>query len=1136
MDRMMKPKHTKAIFIAGAAVLLTLLLWAVYKSSFQNHGAAVHIAVAGPVSGTMSGVGEAFVRSVSICIDKVNQKGGIRGKKIILDVFDDQGDETEARKKALEIATQKQAVAVVGHYYSSCSIAGGEIYEKYGVPAISPTSTSVGVTEKNPWYFRTVFNDNLQGRFLANYVKKVLQENRASIICETDKYGYYLAEVFEEVFNSMGGEIKYKWEFKPNDPDLDRNLRRIVYELYAKSDAGVIFLATHAPEGVRLVKLMRDTLVRNTVIAPDAFASKTFSRGFDAYPKEKRSPGYYTNGIYVTTPLLFDTANQEAHQFRELYKDRYQEEPDWHTVFAYDAASVILEAIKHTDITGKKENSDSERRQIRDYLAGLTEIDESLEGLTGLNYFNEKGDSPKPITIGVYKNRNIISALIQLHPVRNISELPNIKEQIKKEQVLLFDGRYMYKTNIVYTGLKFNEISEIDLKTGTCMLDFYIWFRYQDEIDVQDIEFLNAAEPFQLSGPLEEKAKDQMNSRLYYVRGKFKMDFLSEQSAAYVFGHHILGFKFRHRHLTHNNLIYATDVLGMALAQKVSVLDEMKKPEVFKNANAWKMYWPRFFQDIVEKYTLENLGNFDFQAKPLEYSQFNFGVLIKKNTYTLRGKLPDRFAYSVLLCAGSGFFLILLAGKLGIIRHLSKRLWILLMLLTPFLLLSAEAVLALKLTEKIELHYLKLMVRAFDILWWLIPAFLLNLATEPFLWIPMTKRTQQPVPNVLRRFVAYLIYFFATYGIIVFVFDQDITRLMATSGMIAMVIGFIVKSNISDFFAGIMVNQEDAVRLGDRVKIGNFEEGKVADITWRSTKLEVKDGSLLTIPNSSVLGAVVHNYDYPNKNYRSEITVLTEPLARPERGQKILLDAVLSVKEVLKEPEPVIRFNGQGDGAAAYSAAFTVRDYAKKDDYLTLIWKRIWRHLEYAGIRLAKLPEVSELKSKEKETLTPLALLEKTDIFAPFSDAAKSALSREMEVRNILPGETLIREGDPGDSLFIIAEGVVGAWVQIEEGKTIEVARRGTGDFIGEMGLLTGEKRTASIVAITETRVYEITRENIAPYMQEHPEIAECLSSILIERKRETKFQKDLYPSDMPDKETLYKNVLNGIKSFFGLE
>jgi branched-chain amino acid transport system substrate-binding protein len=1132
----MKQKHIKTIFMAVAVVIVSLLFWTVYESHFHQDGGTVHIAVAGPMSGGMSAVGESFVRSASLCIDKVNQQGGIDGKKIVLDIFDDQGDEEIARKRAVEIATQKQAVAVIGHYYSSSSIAAGEIYEKYGIPAISPTSTSVGVTEKNPWYFRTVFNDNLQGRFLANYVKKVLQESRASIIYENHEYGYYLANIFEDVFSSMGGEIKYKWEFKPNDPDLDRNLRRIVYELYAKSDAGVIFLATHAPEGVRLVKLMRDTLVRNTVIAPDAFASKTFSRGFDAYPKEKRSPGYYTNGIYVSTPLLFDTANQEAHKFRETYKDRYQEEADWHAVFAYDTAAVILEAIKHTNITGKKAHSDSERKQIRDYLANLTDIDESLEGLTGLNYFNEKGDSPKPITIGVYKNRNIISALIQLHPVRNVSELSNFKEEMQNERVLLFDGRYMYKTNIVYTGLKFNEIREIDIKTGTCLLDFYIWFRYQDEIDVQDIEFLNAAEPLQLSGPLEERVKEQMNSRLYYVRGKFKMDFLSEQSGAYVFGHHILGFKFRHRHLTRNNLIYATDVLGMALTEELSVLDEMKKSEVFKNANTWTMYWPKFFQDVVEKYTLERLGNFDFQAKPLEYSQFNFGVLIKKNTYTLRGKLPDKFAYSVLLITGSGFFLILLAGKLGIIRNLSKRLWILLMILTPFLLLSAEAVLALKLTEQIELHYLKLMVRVFDILWWLIPAFLLNLATEPFLWIPMTKRTQQPVPNVLRRFVAYLIYFFAIYGIIVFVFDQDITKLMATSGMIAMVIGFIVKSNISDFFAGIMVNQEDAVRLGDRVKIGGFEEGKVTDITWRSTKLEVKDGSLLTIPNSSVLGAVVHNYDYPNKNYRSEITVLTEPLARPERGQKILLDAVLSVKEVLKDPEPVIRFSGQGDGAAAYSAAFTVKDYAKKDDYITLVWKRIWNHLEYAGIRLAKLPEVSELKSKERESLTPLALLEKTDIFAPFSDAAKSALSREMESRHILPGETLIREGDPGDSLFIIAEGVVGAWVQIEEGKSIEVARRGAGEIIGEMALLTGEKRTASIVSITETRVYEITRENIAPYMQEHPEIAECLSSILIERKRETKFQKDLHPCDMPDKETLYKNILNGIKSFFGLE
>ena len=142
-------------------------------------------------------------------------------------------------------------------------------------------------------------------------------------------------------------DIKYKWLLSLNN--LEQQLAQIVSDLQSKPDAGLIFLATHAPEGVKLVKLIREAEIKNPLIAPDSYAGKSFSQGFLNYPKEKLTPGYYTNGIYVSTPFLLDTANRQAHAFNTLYQKHSQQKPMWHAFYAVDAAMVLIEAIKQAN-------------------------------------------------------------------------------------------------------------------------------------------------------------------------------------------------------------------------------------------------------------------------------------------------------------------------------------------------------------------------------------------------------------------------------------------------------------------------------------------------------------------------------------------------------------------------------------------------------------------------------------------------------------------------------------------------------------------------------------------------------------------------------------------------------------------
>ncbi|MCP4352163.1 MAG: ABC transporter substrate-binding protein [Desulfobacterales bacterium] len=1126
----MKKKFFKALLLfAGILSVIILIRYKNYHRQTENY---IYIAIAGPITGEHTERGQSFLNGVRMYFDEINQKGGVNGKKVRIDFFGDKNDPAVAREMADQIVKDNRAVAVIGHYYSSCSKSAGEIYEKHGIPAVSPgSSPDISLTRDNEWYFRTCFNDNSQARFMANYAKKILKQDKASIIYEDSEYGSYLAEVFEQTSNSLDIEVKYKWDY--NKKNLEQKLRGIIYALRTKRDAGIIFLAVRVAEGIKLRKLMKDILIQNPVILPDSFASKEFSHAFDKYPKEIRNPGFYTNGIYVATPLLFDTANARAQKFRDDYKKKYGEEPDWYSAFAFDTAMLIIEAVKNTGVHGTHHTIKNDRKKIRDYLASLSDVATAVEGITGLNYFDSIGNSARTVTIGVIKNKTIIPALTQLTPVINLGEIPDFKKALEQERVLLFNARYMYKTKVVYTGININKISELDTKGLTCLIDFDIWFRYKGETEAHNIEFLDAAEPVELGEPVKKEVKDSLHYYLYNVKARFKTDVPN------VFGYHTLGIRLRHRKLIRSNLIYVTDVLGMGTREEV--LKRMKTGRVLNPEYGYNLVRASFFQNAVEQRTLGSPEYLRLQKKALEYSQFNFQLGVRKDTFTLRGTFSYKDASWL---AGVSCIILLLLECIGKGRVFQpfpksvffyKIIWFSRALSAFFLLLTGEVFVMRQITGMMA-DYIDITARMFDALWWIVPAYHLNLALEPFIWIPMERRDQRPVPRVLRRFVGYTVYFLACYGAVVFVFNLDITHLMATSGIIAMGVGLLIKSNISNFFAGIVINQGYSIKIGDSVKIGDNEEGQVVDITRLSTLLEKGDGSLLSIPNSIVLDSVIHNFDHPNEYYSSGFTVHADPVHPPERIRKILFDAVISAEGVLKDPKPVIRFKGFTEWSAEYSASFSIKDYSKKSSYNEAVWERVWRHLKIARVAPAIKHQGTQIirgRSTGK-TVTPLALLQEIDIFQPLAYDAKVYLSKKMRNQSFPPGHIIVQQDDIGDSLFIVAEGVVDVMMEYEQTGTIDIARMGAGSFFGEMALLTGEHRNATIISVTDTYLFEITKEDIAPLIEEQAEVSELLSKVLAERKAVIESKKQQVLTHIKTKSS--DKILDRIRSFFGLK
>ncbi len=1130
-------------------LIVTALAWTIYTNLLQREGKYIYIAFIGPMSGGGGAAGKIMSQAIQLYFDSINEKGGVNGKQLKLETFDDQNScdpkTGQAKQEALRIVKENRAVAVIGHWYSSCSITGGEVYKKYGIPAIAPGSVSVKVTEGNEWYFRSIFTSKASGQFLANYMKKVLRQNNVTIIHETAAYGAYLAQVFEETASQVGLTVKNKWSYDPADKNLEEVFKGLVEQLKQTKDqpeeAGALFLSVQAGEGVKLVKLIKEAGLTNLIMGETSLSEQTFKDGFDEFPREKSTPGFYTNDIYVGTPLLFDTANEKAQKFKGEYEQKYGDKPDWSAAYAYDTAMVLYKVIKDLEIKGETDTLNSDRRKIREQLASMTHIHEAVEGTTGFNYFDEYRNAPKPVVIGIYKNKTLISALTQLQVIRNLSEISDLAAAREQERVVTIDNNDMYKTNVVYVGIKINEISDFDPNKLTCKIDFHLWFRFQGSFKPQDIEFLNSVETTEMKEPVVDRNKDKDKDKITYlvyhqVKREFKVDFVNQ----YAYKQHILGITFRHSNLIRNNLIYVTDELGMGTTQEDALVKQMREAQVLSPSSGWLINRAWFFQDVVRKYSLGDPEFLNVQGGTVEYSRFNTLVQIQKSEFTLRGMLSYSQAKNLMILAVMVTLLLNFVTANQKLRRFSKLVWLFQTVFAFVLLLASEVILVEWMREITNYYMLKTIISIFDILWWMIPAFLLNLAAEHFIWTPLEEKSGRVIPNIVRLFMAFIIYFLAIVGIIAFVYERQMTSILATSGVVAMIIGLAIQINISNVFSGIAINIERPFRIRDWVQIGTYDEGEIVDITWRSTRLKTRADCILSIPNSVASESAILNYCYPDETFWLWPTVYVHPMHQPERVKKILLDALLSCQKILKKPAPVVIFTGINDWAASYWVAFCATDYANKFTILEEVWTRVWFHLNRAGIAPAvQRQEVHWFKGiKERsgeEATKPITLLQEIDIFKSFSEEAKRHLSDKMRRHRFPPGEIVVQQGDEGNSLFIVVEGVVGVRVKKENNEVAEVARLGAGNIFGEMALLTGEQRTATVVAIAETVLYEITKYDIAPLIAQQPEVSELISTVLTQRQLATHSKTHIHHDTETVREDVYQRFLSKIEKFFAL-
>jgi len=409
-----------------------------------------------------------------------------------------------------------------------------------------------------------------------------------------------------------------------------------------------------------------------------------------------------------------------------------------------------------------------------------------------------------------------------------------------------------------------------------------------------------------------------------------------------------------------------------------------------------------------------------------------------------------------------------------------------------------------------------------------------------FQWV-FYRRQGSPPPSLLDSVVSVLLYGIGVGAIASQWFDVELTPFLATSAVVGAVVGLALQDTLGNLFAGIALHSEAPVHVGDWVRVGD-RDGRVEQVSWRAMRLRTWDGDTLTVPNNEVARHAVLNYSHPRAPHSRVIVIGVNYHTPPNRVIGILRKVIEQVG-LLEDPPSGVRIVGYLESAIHYEIRYY---FAAYDDYRRLegeIYRLIWYHFRRHGIEIPfPVRDVflhraaPAVQSRE----TPADRLERAlrtvDLFRPLSDDELRKVMARSRPLHYAAGERVIEEGSPGDSFFIIDQGQVLVSKRMG-GADREIARLMEGQFFGEMALLTGERRSATIEAATDVDLFMIDKPAFQDILAANPTIAVDISTLLSERREAlTHAQDDLTaPLLTPGAGELKNDILGRIRAYFGL-
>lgn len=389
---------------------------------------------------------------------------------------------------------------------------------------------------------------------------------------------------------------------------------------------------------------------------------------------------------------------------------------------------------------------------------------------------------------------------------------------------------------------------------------------------------------------------------------------------------------------------------------------------------------------------------------------------------------------------------------------------------------------------------------------------------------------------LLKTFVSLLLIFAAILFLLNTLLGVNVFSLFTTSAVLTGIIALSMQDTFKNLFTGLWINMERIVAKGDWVKIGD-KEGKVMDVTWRTTRLMTRENDYIFIPNRILADGILENYTFPSSIHTIIVPVSASYQDPPNKVKDLLLEVALHTSGVISEPSPIIFITGYGDFSVHYAVRACINDFRLAPNIYSDISTAIWYAFRRNNIEMPYPVRTIYHKKPEIQSDTDIvAVLKSIDFLSALDDNDISAVADYSRLELFGHNETIVMEGDEGHSCYYIKRGSVDISHKGGGHKEIHLTTLSAGALFGEMSLLTGEKRNATVTAKEDTICLVIDSGAFKKIFNENPQAASKLSELLAKRRAEhhvSRTKAALQPNAQKDDEN---NILAGIKRFFKID
>lgn len=417
-----------------------------------------------------------------------------------------------------------------------------------------------------------------------------------------------------------------------------------------------------------------------------------------------------------------------------------------------------------------------------------------------------------------------------------------------------------------------------------------------------------------------------------------------------------------------------------------------------------------------------------------------------------------------------------------------------------------------------------------------------------FRWIlPRARITSPRIAEDILVIIAYLVW-----GLVRMRYaGLNLSSIVATSAVMTAVLAFSMQDTLGNILGGLAVQLDNSIEIGDWVKVDDIT-GRVVDIRWRSTLLETRNWETVVLPNSQLMKSkflvLGRRTDQPVQ-WRRWIWFNTQLHIAPSKVANTVEEAIVQahLNNVAETPRPSCVLMEMDKGCARYALRYWLTDLAADDPTDSVVRWHIYAALERASIKLVleeqsihfikeneKYEEAMQRRERERRVKT----LRRVELFSQMSDKELKHLASCLKYAPFAKGNLISKQGAVAHWLYIIINGEAEVYVETEHGSKTSLSVLGKGDFFGEMGMMTGAPRSASVVARTDVECYRLDKTAFESIVQARPTIAEEITHILVRRRAELDQAVQTMNGEPPvitENRVRHSEILAKVKGFFGL-